>query len=209
MYQGSSTKQCLICHKELNQQQDLFHLVNNSSLCLSCIRKFKIINSDIRIQGYHVKVLYEYNDFFRQLLFQYKALDDYALKDCFIESFQELKMTYKNYIIVVIPSSQKDNKRRGFCPNVEIVKTFSQHIFTGLYKKEDYKQTKQKDRSQVKKILSIKEGNLLYKKNVLVFDDVITSSNTLQAAFQQVEKYHPKQIKALVLACPHIDYFKK
>ena len=62
MYQGSSTKQCLICHKELNQQQDLFHLVNNSSLCLSCIRKFKIINSDIRIQGYHVKVLYEYND---------------------------------------------------------------------------------------------------------------------------------------------------
>lgn len=95
MYQGSSTKQCLICHKELNQQQDLFHLVNNSSLCLSCIRKFKIINSDIRIQGYHVKVLYEYNDFFRQLLFQYKALDDYALKDCFIESFQELKRTYK------------------------------------------------------------------------------------------------------------------
>ena len=78
-----------------------------------------------------------------------------------------------------------------------------------MYKKEDYKQTKQKDRSQVKKILSIKEGNLLYKKNVLVFDDVITSSNTLQAAFQQVEKYHPKQIQALVLACPHIDYFKK
>ncbi len=39
--------------------------------------------------------------------------------------------------------------------------------------------------------------------------DVMTSSNTLQAAFQQVEKYHPKQIKALVLACPHIDYFKK
>ena len=54
------------------------------------------------IQGYHVKVLYEYNDFFRQLLFQYKALDDYALKDCFIESFQELKRTYKNYIIVFL-----------------------------------------------------------------------------------------------------------
>ena len=101
MYQGSSTKQCLICHKELNQQQDLFHLVNNSSLCLSCIRKFKIINSDIRIQGYHVKVLYEYNDFFRQLLFQYKALDDYALKDCFIESFQELKIISLLLFLVV------------------------------------------------------------------------------------------------------------
>ena len=105
MYQGSSTKQCLICHKELNQQQDLFHLVNNSSLCLSCIRKFKIINSDIRIQGYHVKVLYEYNDFFRQLLFQYKALDDYALKDCFIESlllFLVVKKIIKDVAFVLM-----------------------------------------------------------------------------------------------------------
>ena len=73
----------------------------------------------------------------------------------------------------------------AFVLNVEIVKTFSQHIFTGLYKKEDYKQTKQKDRSQVKKILSIKEGNLLYKKNVLVFDDVITSSNTYKQHFSK------------------------
>ena len=62
---------------------------------------------------------------------------------------------------------------------------------------------KTKDRSQVKKILSIKEGNLLYKKNVLVFDDVITSSNTLQAAFQQVENITLNKKKALVLACPH------
>ena len=58
-------------------------------------------------------------------------------------------------------------------------------------------------------IVNLIVGILLYKKNVLIFDDVMTSSNTLQAAFQQVEKYHPKQIKALVLACPHIDYFKK
>ena len=108
MYQGSSTKQCLICHKELNQQQDLFHLVNNSSLCLSCIRKFKIINSDIRIQGYHVKVLYEYNDFFRQLLFQYKALDDYALKDCFIESFQGPTKIISLLLFLVVKKIIKD-----------------------------------------------------------------------------------------------------
>lgn len=78
-----------------------------------------------------------------------------------------------------------------------------------MYKKVEYKQTKQSDRSQIKKVLSIKDGTFLFKKNVLIFDDVITSSNTLQAAFQQVERYHPKKIKALVLACPHLDYFKE
>lgn len=209
MYQGYQAKQCRICHEELNQKQDLFHLVNESSICIKCIKKFQIIDCNVKIKGYNVKILYEYNDFFRQLLYQYKALDDYALKDCFIEQYQELKRLYKNYIVVVIPSSQKDNKRRGFCPNVEIAKTFSQHVFTGLYKKVEYKQTKQSDRSQIKKVLSIKDGSFLFKKNVLIFDDVITSSNTLQAAFQQVERYHPKKIKALVLACPHLDYLKK
>ena len=166
MHRKYQNRQCLICHKELNQETSLFHLLYPRSLCLDCLSKFEVVSQKTHLLGYSTYVLYKYNDFFRTTLYQYKALDDYALKDCFIESFQELKRTYKNYIIVVIPSSQKDNKRRGFCPNVEIVKTFSRHIFTGLYKKEDYKQTKQKDRSQVKKILSIKEGNLLYKKNV-------------------------------------------
>lgn len=208
MYQGYRKKQCLICHEELNKKQDLFHLLNESSICVECIRKFKVLDDKVKINHYSVQVLYEYNDFFRKILYQYKALDDYALKDCFLESFKELEKYYKDYIVVVIPSSQKDNTRRGFYPNVEIAKTFSNNIFTGLYKKGEYKQTKQKDRSQVKKVLSIKDGSFLYNKNVLVFDDVMTSSNTLQAAFKQIERYHPKKIKALVLACPHIDRFK-
>lgn len=51
------------------------------------------------------------------------------------------------------------------------------NIFLQVCIKRRLQTDKTKDRSQVKKILSIKEGNLLYKKNVLVFDDVITSSN--------------------------------
>ncbi len=129
MYQGSSTKQCLICHKELNQQQDLFHLVNNSSLCLSCIRKFKIINSDIRIQGYHVKVLYEYDDFFKSLLYQYKGLYDYALKDAFLCSYQScFHIQYQDYIIAVAPSSFQENEKRGFAPMERLLIHFH-HMF--------------------------------------------------------------------------------
>ena len=40
-----------------------------------------------------------------------------------------------------------------------------------------------------------------------IFDDVMTSSHTLQAAIKLVEKYHPKRIRVLVLACPHIKNF--
>ena len=76
-----------------------------------------------------------------------------------------------------------------------------------FYKNKEYKQTKQKDRSQVHKFLSIHHGSLLTNKNILIFDDVMTSSHTLQAAIKLVEKYHPKRIRVLVLACPHIKNF--
>ena len=72
---------------------------------------------------------------------------------------------------------------------------------------KEYKQTKQKDRSQVHKFLSIHHGSFLTNKNILIFDDVMTSSHTLQAAIKLVEKYHPKRIRVLVLACPHIKNF--
>ena len=207
MHRKYQNRQCLICHKELNQETSLFHLLYPRSLCLVCLSKFEVVSQKTHLLGYSTYVLYKYNDFFRKTLYQYKALDDYALKDVFLENFLELKKVYKNDTIVIIPSSQKDNVRRGFCPNEEIVKTISKNIFTGLYKNKEYKQTKQKDRSQVHKFLSIRHGSLLTNKNILIFDDVMTSSHTLQAAIKLVEKYHPKRIRVLVLACPHIKNF--
>ena len=115
----------------MNQETSLFHLLYPRSLCLDCLSKFEVVSQKTHLLGYSTYVLYKYNDFFRTTLYQYKALDDYALKDVFLENFPELKKVYKNDTIVIIPSSQKDNVRRGFCPNEEIVKTISKNIFTG------------------------------------------------------------------------------
>lgn len=207
MYRTAPTRQCLICHQELNQETNLFYYLYHPSLCQQCIQQFEVLDQKLILQHHPLHVLYHYNDFFRKMLYQYKALDDYVLKDAFFHSFPELKRRYKDYIVVIIPSSQQDNTRRGFCPNEELVKQFSQHIFTGLYKSKQYKQTKQKDRSKIKHVLKIKDGFLLHGKKVLIFDDVMTSSYTLQAAIGLVEPYHPQTIELLILACPHIQSF--
>lgn len=207
MYKKHQTRQCLICHKPLNQEASLFHLLQNPPVCLNCLNGLNVLDRVVTVSNYKVHVLYEYNDFFRKLLFQYKALDDYALKEVFLLLFPELKKSLKKQTIVIIPSSEKDNLRRGFCPNEEIAKLFSPNIFKGLYKSKEYKQTKQVDRSGIKKVLTIKEGYLLHNKDIIIFDDVMTSSNTIQAAIKQIEKYHPKSIRIIVLACPHINNF--
>ena len=52
---------------------------------------FEVVSQKTPLLGYSAYVLYKYNDFFRTTLYQYKALDDYALKDVFLENFPELK----------------------------------------------------------------------------------------------------------------------
>ena len=207
MYKAIKTRQCLICHQSLNQETSLFSYLYHPSLCQRCIQQFKVIDQKITLQKYPLHILYQYNDFFRKNLYQYKALDDYALKDAFLNSFPDLKRKYREYVVAIIPSSNEDNARRGFCPNEEIARTFSNHIFSGLYKSKNYKQTKQADRALIKKVLKIENGYLLENQRVLIFDDVMTSSNTLQAAISLIESCHPKSIEILVLACPYIQRF--
>lgn len=177
MYKSAKARQCLICHQRLDQETNLFYYLFHPGLCQQCIQKFEILDQKLLLNNYPLHILYQYNDFFRKTLYQYKALDDYALKDAFLSSFPELKRKYRKHIVAIIPSSIEDNARRGFCPNESIVQVFSHHIFTGLYKSQKYKQTLQKDRRLIRKVMKIKDGYLLKDKKVLIFDDVMTSSN--------------------------------
>ena len=59
----------------------------------------------------------------------------------------------------------------------------------------------------VKKITNLKnsfvfDGDLTGKK-VLIFDDIITSSNTIKEIIRTIEKANPKNIEILALASSH------
>ena len=84
MHRKYQNRQCLICHKELNQETSLFHLLYPRSLCLDCLSKFEVVSQKTHLLGYSTYVLYKYNDFFRTTLYQYKALDDYASQSILI-----------------------------------------------------------------------------------------------------------------------------
>lgn len=209
MYFRNQTRQCLICHENLNNCTSLYHIIYHPCLCTNCLQKFEVVYLRTKFLEYPLTILYRYNDFIRQVLYQYKGLDDYVLKDVFLNGFNELKERYLDYIVVVVPSSKQDNERRGFCPNEEIVKTFSRHIFTGLYKKSAYKQTTQKDRRLIRKVMKIKDGHLLTNRKVLIFDDVMTSSNTIRCAINLIKPYYPQLIEILILSSNQINSFSE
>lgn len=205
MHQNAQRRQCLICFEKITQHISLYHLIYQPTLCLTCLNKFVIYNRFHHYQGYPLIVLYYYNDFFKEILFQYKGQGDYALKDAFFNSFPEIKNKYRKHIIAVVPSSKQDNKRRGFHPNEMLARSFHNNIYTGLYKINNYKQTAQNDRSLVNHVIRIKDGQRLFKQDVIIFDDVITSGNTIMTCANIISSYQPKSITLLVMASNRLN----
>lgn len=215
MYKNNKTKKqnCLICHTPLLKEISLLHLLEHYTICKSCMDKFDVIDRTISFYHHSLRILYFYNDFFKSLLFQYKGQYDYVLKDAFLSLFiRELKDKYKDYIIVVAPSSFIDNQKRGFAPMEEIAKTIHSNLFLNLYKKEHYKQSDLsfEERKKVRNKIGIENGEILKEKKVLIIDDVLTSGSTLHACLTLILTYSPKHVELLVLSTGrNIDEIEK
>ena len=194
----AQSEECLICLTPLLENISFVHLVSKMPLCQHCLEQFEVLHACIDFYHYPLTILYSYNDFFQSLLFQYKGLYDYALKDAFLCLFQsEFYNQYQDYIIVVAPSSQEDNELRGFAPVETIAQTVSNQIFNGIYKKEKYKQSdlSYQERKRVMHKIDIRDGEKLKGKKVLILDDVVTSGSTLHSCLLLVLAQKPKSIE--------------
>lgn len=167
-------------------------------ICATCQEQFKSYGKQA---GY--EVLYIYNDFFRQLLFRFKACGDLALAPVFLNGHEKrLQKKYKDFIIVPAPSNDVENKQRGFLTLVEIFVSLKLQILPVLYKDYNYKQALKKgnDRQEVYKVIKIKNKHLLKGKKVLFVDDLTTSGHTMNACLSQIQTANPACIAVLILA---------
>ena len=202
-HQKAQSDVCLICLEPILKNISFVHILNPLPICSNCIKKFHTLHLHEIWNEVPLTILYAYDEFFKSLLFQYKGLYDYALKDVFFALYKpQLQKKYRNHIYVIAPSNEEDNQIRGFAPVEEIVKTISPHVFTGLYKKEKYKQSSlsYQERQEVENRIGIRNGELLKGKKIVLVDDVMTSGATLKACFKLVKEYSPQSIDILVLS---------
>ena len=206
MYKNHSEAQqdvCLICLSSISKTSSFHQLFTHHCICSSCLSLFKRIDIKTNFQGYPLRILYAYNDFFRTLLFRYKGQYDYALKDAFLDMYKrELQRRYKDYLIVVAPSASKANVVRGCAPNQAIAMTIHSHVFNGLYKKVDYKQSDQSytQRAGIRDVIGLRGGAFLKNRKILLLDDVMTSGETIKTCLELIEKEKPQKIEILILS---------
>ena len=196
-------KHCKICLKEIKITEFCRFFNSNISICQSCQKQIapKFIHFDV--DGYKALSLYEYSDFMKNLIYLYKGCSDYEMKDAFLNIFiKELRIRYKGYKIIPIPSYKHDDELRGFNHVNEVFKMMNLDILPILEKTQHHKQALKgaKRRKEIHKYLRLTTNKTLEKLRVLIVDDIYTTGSTMKAAINLIEKLNPKGIRVLVLA---------
>lgn len=147
--------------------------------------------------------IYEYEGKVKENIFIFKGCGDYELKETFLSDFSiDLRVMFKDFIMLPAPSSKESNLKRGFNHVKEIFSVLKLPMVEVFRKNSNHKQSNLNylERQNVGKVLSIYDGEKIKNKKVLIVDDICTTGATLKALINLVKPYNPKQIKVLVIA---------
>ena len=192
---------CKLCFEKIHFN-GINALIKNRMICQKCYNGFELINKKEYINGIEVRYLYEYNDFLKKNIYLLKGCYDIELKDMFLDRWKYiLRLIYKGYLLVPVPSYFESDNKRGFNHVEEIFSSLKLISNKCLKKTKDIKQANlsKKQREKIDKVLIIENGEILKGKKVLIVDDIYTTGSTLNACINLVRKYYPKVLKCLIL----------
>ena len=186
---------CLICFKRIEET------LVDIKVCGKCLDKFKHINKVVYYKGIEIFILYEYNDFFKEVLYRFKGCYDRELKYAFLNNHLfRLRIKYRGRKIICAPSSKIDDEARGFNHIKEIASLMKLPVLDCVYKIADYKQSSKKmhEINKIQNIIRIDKTRLKAKDKILIIDDVATSLSTIKTIIQLLTTEY--DIKVLILA---------
>ena len=171
-------------------------------ICHHCFVKFKPIFKHFKFEGCSALAIYEYDDFIRSLIYQFKTNLDIALGPIFLERYLHLKYFYLGYKIALAPSHVSHDLERGFRPVEEIFKVLGLPLIDPFIKTNKVKQVELgvEERKEVSKYIKLKENFNLKNQTILLVDDIMTTGSTLKAMVEILKEENVKKIKILVVA---------
>jgi len=194
---------CLVCDKNIEETFTSL-LIRKQVMCYECFNRLNFRNKKFKIMNYEGVILYYYNKFFKDVLFRYKGINDYLLKDVFISyNLDLLKRKYKGYAIVLAPSNTSVEEKRGFCHLEEIFKSLDLPIIKCFKKDKEWKQSDKNlnERKRIQNVIKIDKTMLDGVKKVLIVDDVLTSGSTIKAMLSQMPANIVKKVLVLSSNC--------
>ena len=178
---------CKICFQDVDNGVTLKEYLFEDDVICGCCRYQMIPNNKIyKYKNMRVHAFYVYNDFLERLLFQYKEGRDIALFDLFLwKNKEEMNDIFRHHDCVIMPSSEEKIRERGFHHLKKMLSICDIKIHDCFIKNKNHKQSLQrsKNREIIHEILELKE---VPQNNYYLFDDVVTTGNTLLTAIEKL-----------------------
>lgn len=188
---------CEVCDrpfKNLNPQ----YIVG--SLCIDCARWEK----DPRWKGLLRKneSIYFYNEFFKEIMTQFKFRGDYILVKAFSKKVRKKLENMEFDRIVPIPLSKERLYERGFNQSEALVKEAGFHPSLLLERIHTEKQSKKSrsERIHLKQVFKLKSSFHVAGEKIVLVDDIYTTGSTLRHAAKILKHAGAKEIFSLTLA---------
>ena len=191
------TNICKVCFCEIDS------LHQKWCLCQKCFENLETIYSNFNLCGINCLAIYKYNEQIKSLIYQLKGCGDIELASIFLEYQKHfLRIKYRNYSIVSIPSWIEDDKKRGFNHVEEIFKSLNLKTINCMRKIVPFKQSNlnKEERKKIVDKLEIVNHQQIVGQKILIVDDIYTTGSTIKAAIKLISSCHPRDIKVLVLA---------
>ena len=203
---------CKVCFKT-NEEKSLHSLLNGyTCICDKCIKRYNPIFKEFTFESLHGLAIYEYIDYIKEKLFQFKGCFDYELCNTFLGPYKnELLFRYHGYIVVPIPSNKDDDLKRGFNHVETIFQSVGFKLTKALEKKGDFKQALHgsKERREISKHLFLINNKIRPNAKILLVDDVITTGATMHKAIELIKTLKPNKIEILIMSKTMLEIRKK
>ncbi len=164
-----------------------FHEVflEDDVLCASCRKTLKRVGRWIQVDKMLVYAYYEYDDAMSTIFHRYKEAHDQALGRIFLHPIRKFDQLYKQKTIVCAPSSEIKNDERGFMTLEKILEESNVQRIDVLRKESTQKQSLRSvsQRTQVKGEITLHNQLLAEEKDLILFDDIVTTGSTMKACY--------------------------
>lgn len=191
---------CKSCFKRIKITPIRDIIENKIILCDECISQIHKKMEIKYVHGIKVYFLSDYDGLLKKWLMNYKEYGDIELADCFLYIFLPLiKVFFQGYTFVPLPSSKERIEKRGFDHLSCILKAskIKYKNILEIEKSGERKNIKGSDRLK-DRIIRVTDTSFINQKIVL-FDDVMTTSQTFKESLLAIKKLTPKKIKGLIL----------